>query len=760
MKSKTMVLVLIAALGIAHAAEYPAPVTPVDVDKDVERELTEDELSALSGGGTLLKTGEGTLVIASDLSSFSGEIRVEKGRLRARHAGALGDTQGGTFVSAGASLVFDGFTADTTIAEPLTIAGPGVDDEGALSAITQTKTVTLSGGLSLSDDAVIKYARPVTLKGTLDLGGGDLSIIGAKNDKNFKLANLTTANAGNISLSNTLFYIDAAVNFAGTADNCLYLNKSAILRDGAKGDTLADWTLVCNGGEFSPYQGGQGAGGYKSNVWPGPVVLEKNTKATEYSWDGVYQNGGAGKTIKGRITGPGGFYVVGGGGGESVFGSPQKGYWAGLLLWNTDNAFEGAIGVTNGVLRLYRNGSYPIANRKPISIKNGTLYLGDPVTQLLPDLHFTGDSGKTVYVRNGNASVSNIVKEGACNLRFQSAVSVLDRFSLKEGTAYLPTLVTGLVEHVEHGLRTNDLSLCSITDDTRYRNNPYWLTTYKSLNDSAKAMWSTNTTIGYSGFIWNRSDQDVTWTFLMNYQVGCELKVNGELVASGNKAACGDAVLHPGANTITMLAWSAAEGDAGLNAWNAQGKNGSYIGSGFGVGYDTQARGTTTAANFKKLQNSDECPLTTTANDRPYDALGRRSVPDIAELEISPGATFNLNDWTYELSGLLNFGTIVNGRLTIGKRWTIEGSAYDPASPLTVDGDLSFAATAEIVLKNGGVFKASSAPYLLCTVTGKLGQLPKGSFADENGNRWRLLAGADGKSVYLTTASGLVLIVR
>ncbi len=131
--------------------------------------LTVDNAStAYTFGGTLIgnlaliKAGAGTLTLSGD-NSYAGQTRVDAGVLRIEHPDALGNTAAGTVVADGAALEVD---HAGTVAEPVTIFGPGINWNGALSnragVNTWTGPVTLGGSL----------ARVGAVAGTLHVAGG------------------------------------------------------------------------------------------------------------------------------------------------------------------------------------------------------------------------------------------------------------------------------------------------------------------------------------------------------------------------------------------------------------------------------------------------------------------------------------------------------------------------------------------------------------------------------------------------------------
>ena len=147
---------------------------------------------AISGTGSVVVSGAGRLIL-SGANSFTGEVRVEAGALRVKHASALGSVAGGTIVQDAAGL--DGgleIEGSFTIGESILLSGSG---HALLRHLSGNSTITadvnvsnpgagiavLGGQLRIDGDiltAGIFKTGPGTLvlngsvAGYLDLGGG------------------------------------------------------------------------------------------------------------------------------------------------------------------------------------------------------------------------------------------------------------------------------------------------------------------------------------------------------------------------------------------------------------------------------------------------------------------------------------------------------------------------------------------------------------------------------------------------------------
>ncbi len=173
----------------------------------------------ITGDGSLTRAGSGTLTLTG-ANSYTGTTTVSSGVLNIQHATALGSTDAGTSVAAGAALQLQN---NITIgAESLTLSGSGIANDGALRNIAGTTTfgglVTLGGAARINSDAgtlTLSNAGTITGAGfNLTLGGaGDLvvnSIIG------IGAGNLIKDGSGTVTLSGANTFTGTTTISAGT----------------------------------------------------------------------------------------------------------------------------------------------------------------------------------------------------------------------------------------------------------------------------------------------------------------------------------------------------------------------------------------------------------------------------------------------------------------------------------------------------------------------------------------------------------------
>ena len=153
------------------------------------------ESGVISGAGSLVKTGEGTLLLKNGSNSFSGTARVEGGMVRASSAGALG--QAVWTLDAAGALSVDG-TGFSAIAGKLDKASSGtfvlLEDQAAISGLAGFRNLSIGaqGEVNLGTPGTTEVLSGWTADGGWSLGGG-----GGTLTVNLKLSGSGTLSIGN-----------------------------------------------------------------------------------------------------------------------------------------------------------------------------------------------------------------------------------------------------------------------------------------------------------------------------------------------------------------------------------------------------------------------------------------------------------------------------------------------------------------------------------------------------------------------------------
>ncbi|MHA3690368.1 S6 family peptidase [Akkermansia sp. AKK6] len=153
------------------------------------------ESGVISGAGSLVKTGEGTLLLKNGNNSFSGTAKVEGGLVRASSAGALG--QAVWTLDAAGALSVDG-AGFSSIAGKLDQKSSGtfvlLEDQAAISGLAGFRNLSIgaAGEVNLGTSGTTEVLSGWTADGGWSLGGG-----GGTLTVNLKLSGSGTLSIGN-----------------------------------------------------------------------------------------------------------------------------------------------------------------------------------------------------------------------------------------------------------------------------------------------------------------------------------------------------------------------------------------------------------------------------------------------------------------------------------------------------------------------------------------------------------------------------------
>jgi autotransporter-associated beta strand protein len=173
----------------------------------------------ISGSGSLLKTGNGNLVLSGDNSGFSGTISHSAGVISVGHNNGLGT---GVLTLNGGKL--NAYSIDRTLANSIVVA-----DDSTFETVNATRDLTLTGVISGSG-AVAKT------------GTGTLTLTGANT-----YTNTTTVSVGELvvdgSLASSLVTVDAGTGLGGTGT----VQSVTMLSGSTLGVTDSTGALTFNG---------------------------------------------------------------------------------------------------------------------------------------------------------------------------------------------------------------------------------------------------------------------------------------------------------------------------------------------------------------------------------------------------------------------------------------------------------------------------------------------------------------------------------
>jgi autotransporter-associated beta strand protein len=290
----------------------------------------------------------------------------------------------------------------------------------------------------------------------------------------------------------------------------------------------------------------------------------------------------------------------------------------GILALNAANTYWGPTVVAGGTLRLSRADA--IAPASDLVIGDGLLDLGG-FTVTNRSVTVTGTGG----IVNGKIVTASAIKTGAGTGVWGAGIQF----------AALTNKVPGLYE----GFVDGAANLTAVNPGTAVK-----LGT-EAANTTSAAIWATNRTGIYSGYIWNNEDHDVTWTFAKNFDDTAYLFIDGTARAfdANTWSVLGivTVTLTPGPHAFDVR-FGQGTGGAGPNiaGWGS-----------LGFGIDFQGRGEKVAANFVSATDPGDGSLFTTTlgisdpDDRIRVVEGALRLPT-AEPGLLEGRVAGFQNWT------------------------------------------------------------------------------------------------------------------
>ena len=218
-------------------------------------------------------------------------------------------------------------------------------------------------------------------------------------------------------------------------------------------------------------------------------------------------------------------------------------------------------------------------------------------------------------------------------------------------------------------------------------------------------LWPTNTTYVYTGYIWNRTGSDATWTFAENFDDSVKLTIDTSVLISGgsswNIPTKGTITLAPGAHAFEVRFGQGIGGAAGNSAqW--------WTNNLMSFAVDWQGRDSTNLNNYAIPADPGDGSIFTCSLADP-----QVSTDLLAEVTVTlaDGTALDLNGGIYAVGLLTGSGTVSNGTLAAG---TVISPAGDDA--------VGTLALEDISLSEGVVYRLTvfGAACDLLTSTGTL----------------------------------------
>ncbi|MCL1920320.1 MAG: autotransporter-associated beta strand repeat-containing protein [Kiritimatiellaeota bacterium] len=309
----------------------------------------------------------------------------------------------------------------------------------------------------------------------------------------------------------------------------------------------------------------------------------------------------------------------------------------GTLILSAAGTYGGPTRVDSGILRLEHPAA--ISPRSDVIIGDGTLDLGGN-TVTVRSVTLAGSGG----IVNGKVLTPAAAKTGSGTAFWDAEIGFVSK-----------PPVPGLWEGGRKGNNINDYWLpeypnpmTSVQLTTRAGN---VINGNNTTGDATRNFfWANNFNMWiYTGYIWNRTEENQTWTWRGTFDDNVSLMIDGELLINqlGNTVGTTNYTLTPGPHPIE------------IRFGDGTGSVGPYSGQPSGLIYDPQGRGTGNVGDYRVLADPGDGSLLTisiTGADGdtlirveegtlllPPDASGRNNYPGLWEGGPLAGA-FNLTD--------------------------------------------------------------------------------------------------------------------
>ena len=715
----------------------------------------------------IVKAGSGTLVSSADLSGWKGAIEVAAGRLRYTTVNSLGDvTEGGAVTVKSGATLDASFTATASLGgKTIYFEGTGSDGKGALYVTHNNKTQ--NSGCVFGTNLVMTGSALIGGGGssyfvyfsntTLDMGGFELT----HNGYFVYTTGFKVVNPGSFVRKGCAFDIRDDADFGGSSDNVMTVNYSSYGGLQMTGTTVPlKWTVVSSD-KFFGDMGGRTADDNK-NVISGPVQLTAG-------WHNVfcyYNNYGV--TFSGDISGTGGFRFDG-----SVNKNSSIRRYPNLNLLSPQNTFTGGICGSLGALNVYANGAVP-ANGGDVALTNSYVnFKNDQETYGLPNaildatdpaLSATG----TVYVTGGRGSwKESLTKTGPGLLKYESSVGAPE-LEVRGGRM---DIVNGYSAKTYYGLNfgTNvyankSEALSAYQSNVAFTNNRLHHIEYAYAQGNRSdtypnRLWLKNFLVTYTGYVWNRSPTNETWSFAMNGFDSRSLTIDGEKIIDVPQfmykiAYFANKVMTPGPHPISIRFYNDNDSYAGTHSSASEVTNATWKAA-RGLVYDRLGRGSTNIVDYSLMEDDKNGTLFTT--EIPGSVAAVAPLPSFPSMKFAVGTALVYPFRTVlapeALAGWPSFTNVL--ALTV-RDWTVTGEEVGQGS-LATDGSLTFTDDAVLTIQTAKRFHLASGPFLLARAEGGIFGLP----TVVSDRKWALAKSVDGKSLYVTyIAPGMCIIVR
>ena len=320
----------------------------------------------------------------------------------------------------------------------------------------------------------------------------------------------------------------------------------------------------------------------------------------------------------------------------------------GTVALTAANAFAGEVAVESGTLRLGAAGAFPAGN--DLRLAGGVLD-GAGLTITAGVVRATAGT-----LRNVRLVCERLEKTGDGTLALEHAEIVDCKSLALAGGLKTSVFALGLFEDVLAGS-------ANWTGAPAYGK----VAPGGPVKANTTEGWGMQETAVYAGYIWNRTDADVTWSLMESFDDQVRVWIDGALVLGDDVWSCARAAaftLTPGPHRFEARLGQ-GEGGAGPSTMGTNTVDG--VRPTFGLGLDRQGRTELRASNFAALADPGDGSLFTTAPGAA--ALANPAATDAA----LTGAFAFSGTWTVDMAQIL-----------AGRHVTATGGALDLSAVETI----------------------------------------------------------------------------
>jgi len=763
--------------------------------------------STLSGNittGTFRKIGRGFLQGSTGMSEFEGDLLIEEGAYIVTANGQTGkclptvgtatryqETEyfAGTahlVISNGATLVIDTKTV-LNLTQRLTFGGEGLDGMGAIcnesvpiSGVKLLNTVFYNACVTMTDDALL-CNRTTQRFGIgycyFDMNGHTFTIRDLNGRAEQVICGVHFRTPGHLVFDGAEAYISAARSWDGDALNTVTFTNNSYFTFYNVSTSIFPWTVIVGQDDLTVYSSSGGDDHWASTTrecWRGPILLNGKLTAKCAANDVL--------NLYGLISGTNGIKITD--------------RW--LRLHNPENTFEGGLTVSaNGHAILHADGAVPVEGG-PITVASGgeLAFSDENGMHNLPKVDWTVADGKSfVFTGSANGTIAALAKKGPGTLTFKGGMSVTGRTELVEGTL----AVTPVRYSDEPGLLETSKKYASSNLGNFYKNGTFssgatqtveTVQAYPYLgNKTSKPWWQKYHYVKTEGYIWNRTGEDVTWSFATCYATKGKLLIDDKVVTDTDDFGsvwyylCTNTVtLAPGPHKFELRAYNGTYSAGGARSayrlWDVDNKRALSNDNvevsitwqnDFGCVYDVNGNSSTNVADYAIPCNNYAAAwdggdgFLFTRSDKSVAECGLATCSLFSNIVASAGTVIDLGLCdTLEVPFIEGVTTVTNGGLTVSGAWTIDAAVVAGGGALTCDGELAFGDAATLAVTESCHQRSSpTGGWTMAEAEGGI-SLPEGwqSRVSLPNGKYRLSLSGDGKRLMLEHFNGTIFAIR